>query len=233
MDGFGKGLGTGVLSGLQGSGIRRPSDTTKEAVGDVGVGGEGRHPSPADEFREILRAEIAQTLPEGGDPDAELGYLAELEMLRAKIRQLTAALEGGEALKAENARLEAAIAAQKAPQPPELQEMAELRDRQWRNQCVNNLKLLGLAVRLYASDNQDNFPSELTQLHRYFGDDFKVLVCPADESRPVAKDAVSLTAANCSYEFLAPGPGKFETDPRRVRPECPAAGATGRRKGDT
>jgi RNA polymerase sigma factor (sigma-70 family) len=29
-------------------------------------------------FREILRAEIVQTLPEGGDPDAELGYLAEV-----------------------------------------------------------------------------------------------------------------------------------------------------------
>lgn len=29
-------------------------------------------------FREILKAEIAQTLPEGGDPDAELGYLAEV-----------------------------------------------------------------------------------------------------------------------------------------------------------
>ena len=29
-------------------------------------------------FREILRAEIAQTLPEGGDPDAELAYLAEV-----------------------------------------------------------------------------------------------------------------------------------------------------------
>jgi RNA polymerase sigma factor (sigma-70 family) len=29
-------------------------------------------------FREILRAEISQTLPEGGDPDAELGYLAEV-----------------------------------------------------------------------------------------------------------------------------------------------------------
>jgi RNA polymerase sigma-70 factor (ECF subfamily) len=29
-------------------------------------------------FREILKAEIAQTLPEGGDPAAELGYLAEV-----------------------------------------------------------------------------------------------------------------------------------------------------------
>lgn len=29
-------------------------------------------------FREILKAEISQTLPEGGDPDAELGYLAEV-----------------------------------------------------------------------------------------------------------------------------------------------------------
>lgn len=29
-------------------------------------------------FREILRAEIVHTLPEGGDPDAELGYLAEV-----------------------------------------------------------------------------------------------------------------------------------------------------------
>jgi hypothetical protein len=166
------------------------------------------------------------TTPAAG---ARVDELEELEMLRAKVRQLTAALEGGEALKAENARLEAAIAAQKASQPPELQELAQMRDRQWRIQCVNNLKLLGLAVRLYASDNQDNSPSELTQLPRYFGDDFKVLVCPADESRPVAKDAVSLTAANCSYEFLAPGPGKFEIDPQRLRVmlRCPIHGSVG------
>ncbi len=160
---------------------------------------------------------------------ARVDELEELERLRAKVRELTAALEGGEALKAENARLEAAIAAQKALQPPELQELAEMRDRQWRIQCFNNLKLVGLAVRLYASDNQDNFPSELTQVPRYLGDDFKVLVCPADESRSVAKDAVSLTAANCSYEFLAPGPGKFETDPQRVRVmlRCPIHGSVG------
>ena len=62
---------------------------------------------------------------------------------------------------------------------------------------------------------------------RYLGNAFKVLVCPADESRPVAKDADSLTAANCSYEFLAPGPGKFETDPQRVMFRCPIHGSVG------
>ncbi len=152
---------------------------------------------------------------------------AELEKLRSKVRDLTAALEGGENLKAENARLEASIAAQKASQPPELQELAEARDRALRIHCVNNLKQLGLAVRLHASDHQDDFPSELTQLTPYLGNGFKVLVCPADESRPVAKDADSLTAANCSYEFLAPGPGKFETDPQRVMFRCPIHGSVG------
>jgi hypothetical protein len=162
-------------------------------------------------------------------PTAGVGgdEFAELERLRARVWELTAALEGGEALKAENARLEAAISAQKASQPPELQELAEARDRALRIHCVNNLKQLGLAVRLHATDHQDDFPSELAQLVPYLGNAFKVLVCPADESRPVAKDAESLTAANCSYEFLAPGPGKFETDPQRVMFRCPIHGNVG------
>lgn len=163
--------------------------------------------------------------PPTAGPDGD--ERVELEKLRTQVRELTAALEGGEALKAENARLEAAIAAQKASQPPEMQELAEARDRALRIHCVNNLKQLGLAVRLYATDHQDDFPSELSQLAPYLGNAFKVLVCPADESRPVAKDAESLTAANCTYEFLAPGPGKFETDPQRVMFPCPIHGSVG------
>jgi len=159
------------------------------------------------------------------DAVATTGERTELERLRIRVKELTRLLAGADALAAENAQLEAQVAAQKGTLPAEVKEVAEMRDRALRIQCVNNLKQLGLGVRIYAADHEENFPpSLLTLLNNEIANNFRALVCPADEAHTAATDASSVTAANCSYEFLAPGPGKFESEPHRVMIRCPIHG---------
>ena len=53
----------------------------------------------------------------------------------------------------------------------------------------------------------------------------KILVCPGDKAREVAKDFASYTSANCSYEYLVPSV-PF-TEPSRVMFRCPIHGNVG------
>ena len=50
----------------------------------------------------------------------------------------------------------------------------------------------------------------------------KILACPGDKTREAAKGWASYTAANCSYEYLAPAAP--ETEPSRVLFRCPIHG---------
>ncbi len=83
--------------------------------------------------------------------------------------------------------------------------------------CANNLKQVGLAFRVYASDNHDRFPMsvpggewrvadwqvETLRIWSFSNElsALKLLVCPAD-SRVAAKDSASLAVTNISY-FIA------------------------------
>ncbi len=147
----------------------------------------------------------------------------ELERLRAKVRELAASLATVDALVADNARLQAELAAIKGSRTDDQKEMEETVDRANRIKCVNNMKQLGLAVRIFANDNHDDFPPDLKSILTFLGSPehpLNVMVCPDDTGRQPAPNAAAFTDANCSYEFLAPGPGKFETEPQRVMFKC-------------
>ena len=50
--------------------------------------------------------------------------------------------------------------------------------------CANNLKSIGLAMRMYSSDNKDKFPVDLeTLVVKGFIREKKMLICPADKLR--------------------------------------------------
>ncbi len=72
--------------------------------------------------------------------------------------------------------------------------------------CVNNLKQIGLAARIYATDHNDTFPSNFLAMKNELNTP-KILVCPSDSNHAMS---VTLTWDNfdpsqSSYEFVTRG----------------------------
>jgi hypothetical protein len=148
---------------------------------------------------------------------------AELARLKDQTVKMKADISRLEQLQAENAKLRAQLAAASGAvfTREETRAMEEARERALRSNCINNLKQLGLAARLWALDNGDQTPPGLLSMIREMGTP-KILVCPAETGRQAAADWASFTAANCSYEYLAPSAP--DTEPDRVLFRCPVHG---------
>lgn len=154
---------------------------------------------------------------------------AELNRLRQRVKELTDLSASGAAVNQENARLEAELKKLKEELPDDLKATLEAKHRAMSIRCINNMKQLGLAVRIYATDYSDDFPADLKSILPYAGSS-KILRCPEGGDRPevsiddLKAESVEQVASFCSYQFLAPGPGKLETDPNRVMFRCPIHG---------
>lgn len=110
--------------------------------------------------------------------------------------------------------------------------------------CVNYLKQIGLAFRLWAGDNNDSFPFNVStnsggtkELCRVVENgldinaaahfqvlsnelnEVKILVCPNDTKKSPARDFASLQAQNISY-LVYPGADADEKHPRNVLARC-------------
>lgn len=146
---------------------------------------------------------------------------AELENLRQVAQDLTAQVRTLESLQAENAKLRSQInlqSAQQAQANEEVQFMQQQRDKADRIRCVNNLKQLGLAVRIWGVDNGDKAPPDVMSLQAALAGNASLLVCPSDPNRKPASNWQSLTTANISYEYL--GASADFTEPSRVLFRC-------------
>lgn len=87
--------------------------------------------------------------------------------------------------------------------------------------CVNNLKNLGLAARVYAIDNEGKLPGSWLQVTNELGAP-KVLFCPADPQHPAATRWSRVTESNITYPFY--GRGGTESQTNRVLTICPVHG---------
>jgi hypothetical protein len=90
--------------------------------------------------------------------------------------------------------------------------------------CINNLKQIGLAARIWATDNNDVLPAGWLAMTNELSTP-KLLICPSDKGRSAAQNWASLSAANVSYEYL--NPNGSETNPYVILARCTIHGHVG------
>jgi len=182
-------------------------------------------------LKENLR-ELSETLQSNPDPlpvqpaavpaAAPNNEQGELDRLQNEAALLSSQVSRLESIQAENKKLRAQLVVPSAG--PFTAEEEQAIQRALRIRCINNLKQLGLAARVWGLDNKDTYPSNLILMTNEMNTP-KILLCPADTNRPAALDWASFTAANCSYDYVAPGGSPNE--PYRILFRCPIHGNLG------
>jgi hypothetical protein len=90
--------------------------------------------------------------------------------------------------------------------------------------CINNMKQIGLAARIWANDHKDTFPPDLASMKNELVTP-KVLFCPSAPGGVQATDWTQFNPASISYQFL--NPNGNELDPQKPLTTCPIHGHMG------
>src|SRR5260370_13557956 len=91
-------------------------------------------------------------------------------------------------------------------------------------QCVNNLKLIGLAARIWANDHNDVSPPDFISMKDELVTP-KFLFCPADAAAIHVTEWPQLNPSSISYRFL--NPNGDMGDPTKLLTKCPIHGHVG------
>jgi hypothetical protein len=91
--------------------------------------------------------------------------------------------------------------------------------------CVNNMKQIGLAGRIWANGHSDAFPPNFISMSNELVAP-KILVCPGDKTKTVASSWQGFDQnLNVTYEFVTPN--AKENEPQTVVFRCPVHGNIG------
>lgn len=149
----------------------------------------------------------------------------ELQKLRGEVAQLSTQVEGLQGLRAQNEQLRMRNASDvnAAADERSAAENAEREANAERIRCVNNLKQIGLAFRIWAGDNGDKYPNDFISMTNELGS-WRVLQCPSDKAHEVTS-WTDVASGNVSYRRVSSGPDADETHPNVVLVECPIHGS--------
>lgn len=159
-----------------------------------------------------LRNEVSQLRKTASEVPALKAQTAEMAQLRAQLASANQNLA-----QKEKDLSAAAVAVEQTEQSQQAKQRAQSL------MCMNNLKQIGLAARLWANDHKDTFPPDLASMKNELVTP-KILFCPAALGAP-ATDWTQLTPATISYQFL--NPNGNELDPQKPLTTCPIHGHVG------
>jgi len=144
----------------------------------------------------------------------------EVERLRAEATRLRAASQEVSVLRAENQLLQAdrAAAAAQAGVVREEDPLAQSKEKVHRIACINNIKQIGLAARMWANEHDERMATNFVTMSKLLNSP-KLLTCPGDDSRVQVSTWQDFDGSSVSYEMLSPGAP--ETDPNVVYVRCP------------
>jgi hypothetical protein len=159
--------------------------------------------------------------------DASTSDAEEIQRLKQTAQQLSGEVSNLEKLQGENQKLRAQLAAPVPGlfTPEETEALAKAKERAEEIRCVNNLKQIGLAARIWSNDNKDIYPPDVISMSNELSTPM-ILVCPGDYGRSAAANFSTFTMANCSYEFFL-NPPSSAFDAQRVLTRCPIHGTVG------
>ncbi|HXJ56907.1 MAG TPA: hypothetical protein VNU68_09605 [Verrucomicrobiae bacterium] len=148
----------------------------------------------------------------------------ELQSLRAEASQLRPLTQQLATLRAEQQRLQAGAGdgTQQTVDP-----FAAQKERAQSIACINNLKQLGLAARLWSNDHNTNIlPTDLLLIRQELNTP-RVLTCPAEagKTRTPSPSWEQFDPNSVSYELPSRHPSEFE--PYTVYSRCPMHGHIG------
>ena len=168
------------------------------------------------ENRQLLSGSLETPTQDSADTEAArlTRDLAELQRLRSEIALLRPQVAALGNLRAENERLRPDLGAGNGGpgSPPEIAQ------RKISIRCLNNLKNIALAARIYATDQEEQYPTSFLQFTNELQNP-GLLHCPADQERAEASTWADLTPATTSYDYF--WVADIETEANAVLVRCP------------
>ncbi|HWX19330.1 MAG TPA: hypothetical protein VN578_05400 [Candidatus Binatia bacterium] len=145
----------------------------------------------------------------------------EVVRLRAEIGQLRGELGDLERLRSENEHLKAAFRRARASAPAVMTAAPAPPPKDEAEACVNNLKQVGLAIRTWALDNQDRYPTDIISCSNELST-VNVLICPGDSGKQQFKNIFwgQFRPEMVSYELSLSGKDESAT-PEHIIARCP------------
>ena len=169
--------------------------------------------SSAAEVRELarLRNEVSQLRKQAGEMAALRTQAAEVAPLRAQLATASQNLTRAEGNLADAAKLS----------PEQVQ---QLKEEAQSVQCINHMKQIGLAARIWSNDHKGVFPPDFITMKDAMNTP-KVLFCPADTAVVRVTEWSELNPSTISYRFL--NPNGSELQPNKPLATCPIHGHVG------